>query len=567
MLQHKQKYLRVIKTCALILTIFFTNMNLTWAAPTQTDIEEQNRKARQEEQDRRQRGQSKDVFLQKGKQGTEAVKLPDETPSFSINTIKIEGDEAGRFPWLYELINKYYGQKIGWQGINLIVKMLTNAFIDRGYVTTRVLIPQQNISTGVLTLQVVPGTIKDIKLSDPTIRADWKSAFPARPGDILNLRDLEQGLEQMKRVPSQDAQMQLLPGDKPGESIVQISVVQKKPWKLVMSLDDSGSKATGKLQASETFSLDNLFGINDLFNISINSDAERKGYRYGTRGDSFSYSAPHGYWTYSLASSIYKYHQTIESMGTSFVSSGHSRNLEFKAEKLVYRDQHQKTSMAFSVIKDSSKSYIDDTEIEIQRRKTTAAKLALIHKQYNGQTIVDYTIAYKRGVPWLGAQDDPAASTDDQPTTHYNIWTLDASLTAPVTIGRTKASYNATLHGQYTKDMLYASEFLSIGNRYTVRGFDGEQTLAAENGWYLRNELSVPIKESGPEVYLALDVGQISGASVNQAPGKSLVGSTVGVRGNLGTAQYDVFVGTPIKRPAGMRVPDKVVGFQLLYQI
>ncbi|TWH48348.1 ShlB/FhaC/HecB family hemolysin secretion/activation protein [Sporomusa sp. KB1] len=568
MIQNTHKDLLLAKICVLVLIILFTATSLTWAAPpSRTDIEEQNRKARQEDQARRQREQGQDVFLQKGKQGAETVKLPNETPSFIINTIKIEGDEEGRFPWMYELTKKYQGQEIGWQGINIIVKVLTNAFIDRGYVTTRVLIPQQDIATGVLTLQVVPGTIKDFKLSDPAIRADWKSAFPTRPGDILNLRDLEQGLEQMKRVPSQDAEMQLLPGDKPGESIVQITVNQKKPWKVVLSLDDSGSKATGKLQKSETFSLDNLFGINDLFNISFNSDAERKGDQSGTKGDSFSYSFPQGYWTYSLSSSVYKYHQTIDNQGTIFVSSGRTRNLELKAEKLVYRDQTRKTSLAFSLIKSRSKSYIDDTEIEIQRRKTTAAKLALNHKQYNGQAVVDYTVAYKRGVPWLGAQDDPSAGQSNQPTTHYNIWTLDISLTAPVTIGKTKASYNATLHGQYTKDMLYAAEFLSIGNRYTVRGFDGEQTLAAENGWYLRNEISVPIKETGPEIYLALDVGQIGGASAGQSPGKSLVGSTLGLRGTLAGAQYEVFIGKAIKRPAGMDVPDHVLGFQLLYQI
>lgn len=567
MQKYKLKYSQLLKTCALVLLILFTNTNLSWAdPPNRTDIEERNRKARQEEQERRQRENSQDVFLQQRKQGIETVKLPDETPSFTINTIRLEGDEAGRFPWAHDMVNKYLGQKIGWQGINLIIKTLTAAFVDRGYVTTRVLIPQQDISSGVLTLTLVPGIIKDIKIADPKMRADWQSAFPARPGDILNLRDLEQGLEQMKRVPSQDAEMQLVPGDKPGESIVQISVKQTKPWKIVLSLDDSGSDATGKLQASETFSWDNLFGINDLFNISFNSDAERKGYLYGTRGNSFSYSAPAGYWTYSLSGSEYKYHQTIENQGTNFVSSGRTSNLEIKAERLVYRDQTRKTSMAVSLTKSLSKSFINDTEIEIQRRKTTAAKLALSHKQYNGQTVVDYTLAYKRGVPWFGAQADPADSGDDQPTTHYNIWSLDASITTPVILGKTKASYNAYLHGQYTRDRLYAAEFLSIGNRYTVRGFDGEQTLAAENGWYLRNELRLPVKDSA-EVYLGLDIGQIGGASADQSLGRSLAGSTLGLRGNLGGAQYDVFISKPIKKPSGLETAVPVYGFQLLYQI
>ena len=41
----------------------------------------------------------------------------------------------------------------------------------------------------------------------------WKNAFPIKEGDILNIRRLEQGLEQMKRVSSLDVSMKLLPAD------------------------------------------------------------------------------------------------------------------------------------------------------------------------------------------------------------------------------------------------------------------------------------------------------------------------------------------------------------------
>ncbi|WP_196304116.1 POTRA domain-containing protein, partial [Ralstonia solanacearum] len=48
-----------------------------------------------------------------------------------------------------------------------------------------------------------------------------------------NLRDLEQGLEQMKRVASQDVDMQIVPTDVPGVSDVVISVKRAKPWTVV----------------------------------------------------------------------------------------------------------------------------------------------------------------------------------------------------------------------------------------------------------------------------------------------------------------------------------------------
>mgnify|MGYP002599530353 FL=1 len=41
----------------------------------------------------------------------------------------------------------------------------------------------------------------------------WKNAFPIKEGNILNIRRLEQGLEQMKCVSSLDVSMKLLPAD------------------------------------------------------------------------------------------------------------------------------------------------------------------------------------------------------------------------------------------------------------------------------------------------------------------------------------------------------------------
>ena len=46
-----------------------------------------------------------------------------------------------------------------------------------------------------------------------------------------------------------------------------VKYVQAKKWRLTLSLDDSGTKATGRYQAGATVSLDNPFGLNDLFYV------------------------------------------------------------------------------------------------------------------------------------------------------------------------------------------------------------------------------------------------------------------------------------------------------------
>jgi hemolysin activation/secretion protein len=209
--------------------------------------DDQNLRARQEDQQRRQRDRQKDVFLQKGRQASRDTSLPDETPSFPIKNLVLAGDSAARFPWAQAMLDAYAGRSIGAKGLALIVKRLTAAFIDCGYITTLVTVPEQDLSSGTVTLVLVPGRIGAFRFAADGVAGNWRTAFPVRPGDILNLRDLEQGLEQLKRVPSQDGvTMQIVPGEKSGESDIVISLPAAKRWRQTTRIDDSGIAPTGK---------------------------------------------------------------------------------------------------------------------------------------------------------------------------------------------------------------------------------------------------------------------------------------------------------------------------------
>ncbi len=170
-------------------------------------------------------------------------------------------------------LDQYAGICIGRDGLNMIVRRLAAQILGRGYTTTRVAVPEQDLSSGTLRLSLIPGVIRQIRFADDSLRGMWQSAFPSRPGDLLNIRDLELGLEQMKRVPSQDVEMQIVPGEMPGESDVVISVKRAKAWRVVASLDDSGSKGTGRLQGNLSLGIDNPLGPNDLFNVGVGHDA------------------------------------------------------------------------------------------------------------------------------------------------------------------------------------------------------------------------------------------------------------------------------------------------------
>jgi hemolysin activation/secretion protein len=554
------------------------------AAVETTDTEELRNRARQEAQERERQQQAPNVNLQGETPKVESFQLPaSETPCFTINHFVLEvpaklspeskriGASTSRwdtFRFAQDYLEQYTGRCIGREGINLIVRGVTAQILERGYSTTRVGIPEQDMLSGTLKLTLVPGIIHELRFADATTNGTWKNAFPTSPGKLLNLRDLEQGLEQMKRVSSQDVDMQILPANELGESDVVITVKRIKPWKAIVSLDDSGAKGTGKNQAGLQIGWDNLLGVNDLLNFGVNTDGDRSNNMRGTKGNNLSYAVPYGYWTSTVSAYDSKYHQRIMGAVQSFVSSGKSQSAEAKVSYLFHRDQFSKSSLQFRTAKRWSHSYIDDTEIEVQKRNTTLAELALIHKHNIGEAQLDTTFAYRWGAPWFGAQEDSADLPGGSPRYRYKLETLDVSLSMPFKLKEKQLSYSATFRAQNANTALYGSEWFAIGSRWTVRGFDGESSLSAEKGFFLRNEIGVPITGTQQSAYVGLDFGKVFGNNVSNLLGNKLAGIAVGMRGNIIKGMsYEVFVGTPLYRPQYYRTDKPAAGFNLTYQM
>ncbi|WP_186148216.1 ShlB/FhaC/HecB family hemolysin secretion/activation protein [Burkholderia gladioli] len=549
--------------------------------------QEQRRRAQEQAIERERAANAPNVALQPAERAAlDDGKLPDESPCFRIDELALEvprglaedvevaGARAllpnplfpGELMFANDYLQRYRGQCIGTNGLNLLVHRVMALLIARGYSTTRVLIGPQDLSSGKLRLQLIPGVIGAIRFADPKTYGTWRNAFPTGPGDLLNLRKLEQGLEQMKRVPNQDVDMQIVPGASAGESDVVIAVKRAKPWSLTLGADDSGFKTTGTLQGSVSLSIDNPLGLSDLLNIGYTHDINGHESKYGTHGASAYYAIPWGNWTFTATASEYDYHQQIAGAFTTLVSSGKSKTFDLKAEYQFYRNQVQKNMVEFRVGKRFSEAFIDGTAIDVQHRDNSYAEIGWEHKHYLGAAQLDSTIAYRWGVPWFGAQADLPPSAGGTPTYYYRMETLDATLNVPFAVASTPLRYSLTVRAQNTGNALYPTEFFSIGSRYTVRGFDGNTMLAAEKGVFVRNELELPLPRFGQAIYLALDGGEVFGHETANLLGRHLIGAVIGLRGSLlQHVSYDVFLGGPLHQPAGFPNRWPVAGFSLSF--
>ncbi|UGA37521.1 ShlB/FhaC/HecB family hemolysin secretion/activation protein [Chromobacterium haemolyticum] len=413
-----------------------------------------------------------------------------EAPCFAIHELRMVGELAERFRWALAAADAV-GRCLGAQGVNLAMKRVQNALIAQGYVTTRVLVTPQDLKPGVLTLTLIPGRIQSIRFAEPASwRARWSNALPARPGDVLNLRDIEQALENFKRVPTADADadIQIEPAGADGKSDLVIAWKETLPIRLSLSLDDGGSEATGRYQGSATLSLDNLLTVNDLFYYSQGKDLFQHD-PLGSKSRSLHYSLPLGYWQLGLTLNDYRYHQTIAGANEKYLYRGDSENSQLNLSRVVFRSQAHKTTLSLRAYQRKSRNFVEDTEIRLQHRQTAGWELGLNQRSYLGDDTLDAGLNWRRGTAMLGALPAPEEETGSGGS-RPSVVTADLSYNQPLQIGAQKLRINSQWRGQWSKGALVPQDRFVIGGRYTVRGFDGDLSLSSERGWLWRNELS-----------------------------------------------------------------------------
>jgi hemolysin activation/secretion protein len=493
-----------------------------------------------------------------------------ESPCFDIRAITLTGPRAESFQWALAAVDgngePAVGRCLGTQGINLVMKRMQNALIARGYTTSRVVASTQNLQNGTLRLTLVPGRIAAIRLKDADPNdINLPPVLPFAPGDLLNLRQIEQGLENLKRVPTVDADIQIAPSRaanaQPGDSDLLVSWRQQKFWRLSLGLDDSGSRQTGKYMGSATLSFDNLLRVSDLFYFNQTQDlgGGAPGPR-GTRSQTVHYSFPLQNWLWSLTHSQSHYYQQVAGLNQTYTYSGDSQNDEAKWTRLLYRTARSKTYAWGSLWLNTSGNDIDDTEILVQNRRTAGWAAGLSRIDYLGVATLSTGLGYRRGTGAFDAKPAPEEASGEG-TSRLGIVTASAQLSLPFSTWGQALRYDQTWRAQWNRTALAPLDRFSIGGRYTVRGFDGQNTLSAERGWLVRNDLSWAQPRLAGELYLGLDYGEVAGPSSEWQLGRRLAGTVIGWRGQLRQLSFDLFAGQPLSRPNGFDTDRCTAGF------
>lgn len=417
-----------------------------------------------------------------------------------------------------ELLKPFVGQCIGLGEINQLLQAITNYYVAQGYSTTRTYIPEQDTSGGELHILVVEGVVEDIRLEGEGVSVAM--AFPGLIGQPFNLREFEQGIDQLNRLQSNSAKIDIKPGSKPGHSIIVIKNQPGKPWTFGLSGDNTGRGNTGYYQTSANFGYDNALGLDDYLNISLRMNPDFNTNQKLSRSLSGTYSLPFGNWTLSGGASDYEYTSVVHGKTFNFQNSGISRSGNLRLDRMLFRDQDSKWQMSLNMTHKLSRNYINEEKINASSRILTILDLGSNYTQtaFGGLWSLDLGLSF--GLDILGAKRDLANLPDNQPSAQFTKFTYGLSFQRPFQIAEQSFSWQSNLVGQFTQDVLFGTEQILVGSPYTVRGFR-DHSLSGDNGFYLRNELGKPLAmqalfgEGAPngqlKPYIGYDIGHIFG--------------------------------------------------------
>lgn len=493
------------------------------------------------------------------------ARLPHESPCFVISAIRFTGAHAQRLAWLSHDLKPVLGQCVGVKGLARIANVLDTRLLVGGYTTSRVSFPPQNLRHGVLTIHLDVGLVAAIHMVDRHGRPDtrwgtWRNAFPISAGDTLNIRALEQGVEQMDRLPSQAVHIEIVPGPAPDTSVI---LIQRHEAPLIdrlhgaLTVDDFGTETLGRPELSTALSIDNPLGLNDILSFTGNTNLEDPGPTHRSQSGGVSYSIPWGYALFTLSAQYLRFAQVVQGTSAQFLSSGEAHTQQARLDLIVWRSAATKIGVFTALRARQARNYLDHIELVVQRLHTVNLDTGLtVTTLLPGGGQLAGEADYRQGLACCGAQPDlPTAATGGL-TVRPHITSASLSWIAPFTLAGAPWRYTLSLFGQVTPDTLVTEDQFLIGDYGTVRGFDGNTVLEAENGYVVRNDFSraVPLLPGWhTAAYLGLDFGRVWGPSAPNLGSTDLAGTALGLEAQRGDFQGDLALATPLYHPPGFQ--------------
>lgn len=421
----------------------------------------------------------------------------DSGPRFPVKHFQVEGNTLLAPASVDATLQPFLGPDRNFDSLRQAVEALEKLYATAGYGAIRVVLPAQELEDGVVKLQVFESKVGRIIVSGNRHFSNaniYASVPQLYRGEYLRQDEVNASLAMANESFAKHTRLVVSRGETADQVDVELNVTDQRPWRAVVSLDNSGNDATGRDRLAFSFQHANLFDLDHSFSAQYTTSPGKTekvsiaglGYRIPLydRGDALEFS-----WGKSNVNS-----GTVNTAAGDYAISGRGefasarywfglprwqgqvQQLSASWESHKYESQVVPTGGATSLIPDLS-----------------SASLGLGYTLSGNNDTQSWrgSLDYLANVPGSGTNSTAAynkAGARPGADAHFSIWRYQLSMQKAL---EDDWGLSLDFQGQYTNDMLISGEQFGVGGRSSVRGFN-EREVSGDRGFRGSIEVSAP---------------------------------------------------------------------------
>lgn len=190
----------------------------------------------------------------------------------SVREFRFSGNTVFKADELAEIAAPYTNRVITSEELDELRQALTLHYVERGFINSGAVIPDQRVTDGVVEIRIVEGRLTDIEVEGlETLRPEFVSERIALgAGPPLNVDELQRRLRILLDSPFiERINADLRPGDQPGDARLTAQVKEGRRYDLELGLDNHVSPSLGDARGWIAGVFRNPTGAGDALTTSV----------------------------------------------------------------------------------------------------------------------------------------------------------------------------------------------------------------------------------------------------------------------------------------------------------
>ncbi len=408
-----------------------------------------------------------------------------------VREVRIVGNTVLPRDELVRVAAPYVNRVVTSEDLEALRVALTRLYIDRGYINSGAILPDQTVADGVITYQIIEGTLTGVTVEgNRWFRSGYlQDRITLGAGPPLNVNDLQERLQLLledSRIQRLNAELR--PGLRPGEASLNVLVQERVPYKLWVGMDNYQSASVGAERGIVTIEHDNVTGNGDVFTI-----------RYGKSEGldpllDIRYALPFTRWDTTVIAQYRRNDFAVVDEAFALLEiKSDSEIVGVTLRQPVYRSVNTELSLELTGERLRNQTYLlgDKFTLTPGARNGESVVAALRTAQelvYRSQTQV--VAARSRVSVGLDALGATIHDNTRVPDARFFAWLGQFQWVRRLPLLDSTVIFRTD--GQLANRPLLSLEQFVVGGRYTVRGYR-ENTLVRDNGVVASIEARVPL--------------------------------------------------------------------------